>query len=584
MAKQNVAVSLGAQLRGRADATVNHEGGLAFTLDARTRLYTRACASLMREDKFYTDAAQADGELLADVQAVAVIDPEFVLRLAAYVRQVMNLRSTPVAMLVAAAAVPACKPFVRKWTPEIVRRADEPGEVIAWWVKLHGQIGSHGAKGGEHAFPNSLTRGLEDALSRFDEYQFGKYDRDDAQVKLRDVLRIVRPKPVSDAQSALFRFVVKGELDATHLPKMAAKAALLRKTEFDAEARDLAAQAHATWEVLISKFGGSAATWNALHLPFMAGMRNLSNLMRNGADEALDRVMAMFRNPRHVARSKQLPFRFFSAYRAVESAQRFDRKLGYTVQDEKLLNHPRRAAVLEALLAALDASVVNLPRLHGRTFITTDNSASMQCPVSDKSTVQRVDVANLLGAIAHTMCDEAICSVFGDTHAVVPVVRNDSVLTNMGKLAGTDVGCSTNAYLTIRHLREKKIRVDRIVLFSDMQCYESDRAQPGSWSDINGSLAVELAKYRSSVNPEVFLYSVDLAGYGTSQFPQSDRRVAMLAGWSERLLEFISLFEADGLQAVDRISQWDPATRARAVPAPLESDAAESSDEVADAP
>ncbi|TAK05099.1 TROVE domain-containing protein [Patescibacteria group bacterium] len=551
--------SIREQVVSRADATRNHGGGLAFTSDARTRLYTRVCASLAGEPKFYADGQTSDVELLADVAAAAAVDPEFVLRLAAYTRQVMHIRSTPIVVLAMAASIPACKPFVRRWTPEIVRRADEPAEVIAAWTRAHGPIGSHGERGGEHAFPNCLTRGLADALGNFGEYHFAKYDRDRA-VKLRDVLRIVRPKPGTPERSALYRYLVKGELDAALLPKLAAKSALLRKQAFDDEARALAAAADATWEVLISHFGAKAETWNALRLPFMAGMRNIANLMRNGADEALDRVIAMLRNPEHVRRSRQLPFRFYSAYRVLDPSVAGEWcGISGRALDERIASHPRRTEVMEALLAALEASVVNLPRLAGRTFITADNSGSMQSPVSERSTVALRDVANLLGAIAHTMCDQAVCSVFGESHKVVPVLSKDSIITNMARLANTDVGHATNAYLAVRHLRETKTRVDRIILFSDMQCYDSAQAAHGMWHESvrDASLAEELRRYRSQVNPGVFLYSVDLAGYGTAQFPSDEPRVALLAGWSERLLEFIPSYEEDGTQAVARIARWE---------------------------
>ncbi|MDO8598704.1 MAG: TROVE domain-containing protein, partial [bacterium] len=427
-------------------------------------------------------------------------------------------------------------------------------------VKRHGAIGSQGLPGGDHAFPASLTKGIADALRRFNEYHFAKYDRP-GSVTLRDVLRIVRPKPRSSAEAALYRYLVHGDLDAAHLPLLAAKAQLLRKGEFDAEAAELAAQSHATWEVLVSKFGSRAETWNAIDFPFMAGMRNLANFMRNGADQALDRVIAMLHDPRRVRQSKQLPFRFLSAYTAIDPFTADSYGWGARREiDERIASHPRRAVVLEAVASALESSVVNLPHLGGVTFVTADNSASMTSPISERSTVRHIDIANLLAAIAHHMSDEAICSVFGETHRVVPVIRKDSIVTNMRRLAGTDVGHSTNAWLAIRHLRETGTRVDRIILFSDMQCYDSAQASPMYWHEsmANASLAEELRRYRSQVNPEVFLYSVDLAGYGTSQFPANERRVALLAGWSERFLEFIPLFEQDGTQAIDRIARWTP--------------------------
>ena len=108
MAKQNVTVAVGSRLAARPDATENHEGGLAFQMGARSRLYTRVVASFVGEKQFYTDAEAGDQALIADVQEAAAVDPEFVLRLAAYARQVMHMRSTPIVLLAEAAAIPVC--------------------------------------------------------------------------------------------------------------------------------------------------------------------------------------------------------------------------------------------------------------------------------------------------------------------------------------------------------------------------------------------------------------------------------------------------------------------------------------------
>ncbi len=533
MTKFNRQTSVAADLANRPDATVNFEGGLAFELTPLTRLYTRVMSTFVAEKTFYQSAQDHDAGLLEDIKLVAAVDPEFVLRLAAYARQVMYMRSVSVVLLAEAAAIPQCKPFVRKWTPQILQRADELSEVIGYWVKRHGSIGDKGEAGGMHAFPKSLSKGIADALYSFDEYQFAKYDRKKRAVTFRDMLRIVRPKPKTEKHSALFRYLVKGELNPELLPLLAAKHALLRKETFDDEAKELARKSHATWEVLTSKFGSRAEVWNALNLPYMAALRNLRNLLEKGAE--LDKVLAMIADPERVKYSKQLPFRFLSAFREVEKLQ-----------------HPQVQQVLKAVSLALEASVVNLPRLPGVSFITMDNSASMNGTLSEKSSVTCKDVANLLGSIAHTMCDQAVTSVFGTYHKVVNVNPCDSIITNMRRFAKTDVEHATHAFEAVRHLRRTNTRVDRIILFSDMQCYiPLHRGR-------QTSLAVELERYRHQVNPRVVLYSVDLAGYGTAQFCESDQKVATLAGWSDKLLSFIPLFEEDGVQAVTRIRSWSP--------------------------
>lgn len=549
MAKFNSIPTATSTVSQHPAATTNHEGGLAFALDAKTRLYTRVATSLVGEKKFYQEAQSHDSAMRADVREVAKTDPEFVLRLAGYVRQELHLRSVPVLLLVEAANIPACKPFVRKWTPIIVQRADEITEVVSCWVSQHGNIGSRGLAGGAHAFPNSLKKGLADAFRRFDEYQLAKYDRK-GEVTLGNVLRIIHAMPEDAAQAALFRYLITDEISDEYLPKLAAKARLMRKQELDAEALSLAGEAHITWEVLTSHFGSSVDVWSAAvpFMGYMAKLRNLRNFVEKGV--SLEPILSHLTNANAIRNSKQLPFRFFAAYREIDKLQ------GLATGE-----------VLSALSQALTLSTVNLPRLSGTSFIAADNSGSMDNPLSGKS-VRYADVANLLCAISHTMCERSIPAAFATDVAPVNLDRTDSIMANMKKVGEADTkGWSTNAYRCLQWLRENNHHVDRIILLSDMQCYDD-----GSFEDryaayagtFGASLARELQLYRSQVNPNVFVHSVDLAGYGTSQFAPDCPKVALWAGWSERVLEAMTLFEEDSHQAVARIAGWLPRKAAEA--------------------
>ena len=108
--------------------TLNEEGGKAYTLPYKERLATRVMSSLINEKKFYGDNTAA---LLADIKECGEKDPEFLMKLAAYTRNVMYFRSSPVFVLGHASLINEVKPFVRKWTPRIVQRADEPAEILA---------------------------------------------------------------------------------------------------------------------------------------------------------------------------------------------------------------------------------------------------------------------------------------------------------------------------------------------------------------------------------------------------------------------------------------------------------------------
>ncbi len=283
---------------------------------------------------------------------------------------------------------------------------------------------------------------------------------------------------------------------------------------------------------------------------YMAALRNLRNIVEEGVSEKhLNMVLKMLSDPNEVRKSKQFPFRFYSAYRMLQD----------TDLDQLAVNR-----CLEALETALLISADNLPHLPGITFMSADNSGSMDTVISEKSRVARHQIANLLQSIAHKTCDQSITSVFGESFAVAHVSKTDGVITNMEKFRNTGVGHSTNAYLAIKWLNDKKQNVDRIIIFSDEQCYSTHGSSgwiPGlkmGYGDRGQSLSEQFEAYKHNVNPKALLYSIDLAGYGTAQFPMSDKSVVTLAGWSEKLLDFISKFESGRGDALAKIEKLEP--------------------------
>ena len=67
------------------------------------------------------------------------------------------------------------------------------------------------------------------------------------------------------------------------------------------------------------------------------------------------------------------------------------------------------------------------------------------------------------------------------------------------------------------------------------------------------TVAEKVLEYRQKVNPKCFFYSFDLAGYGTLQIPEGVKRTALIAGWSDKILKFIPMFEKDPDAAINYI-------------------------------
>jgi len=496
------------------NVTTNEEGAVAWKLPAKDRLIERVLGAFWNENTFYKSGDKIAKEIVKDIKEVAKIDPKFVLQLAAYARNEIYLRTTPQVLLVEAANIEECKPFVREYTPKIVKRADELAEVIAYQLSVHGK-----------PIPNSLKKGLAAAFANFDEYQLNKYNSDKKGVSLSDVLHLIYRKEGYPVSKAMWNYLVNDEIDADALPKIAALKELLSKDKLDLE---LLEKSGATWENVISKFGSTKETWEAVmpKMGYMALLRNLRNFDKAGVD--LDPILARITDEKAIKYSKQLPYRFYSAYKEIDN-----QKIG------------------RAIAQAFEKSITNVT-LGGSTAVLVDLSGSMTgSPVSERSKVTYAEVGAVLGAIAAKKANESVVIGCGSDASIIKVNPDDTMITNIEKIVKADVGHATNAGLAFQVLTDNKIKVDRIVLISDMQCYRSG----GSSSWWGGSFVNdEWTKYQKTVNRNAYLYSLDVHSYGTRQTPNTSKNVILLNGWSDKVLDYMGLVENNVM--AEQISKW----------------------------
>lgn len=524
MARLNVTKAKTGAIQLAKEKTVNYEGAVAFDLKPQERLIEQVLGSFWDEKLFYTKGEKITSQILQDIQTVAKTDPKFILQLAAYARNELYLRTAPQVLLVEAANIDSCKPFIREYTPKIVKRADELSEVVAYQL---------GKNNGKHAFPNALKVGLARAFQNFDEYQLNKYDSNKATVSIGDVVKLVHPQFAGNEsyRKALYNYLTKDEV-SPELTKIYALKQLLAKDSIDAEAEDLIKASAITWESLISKFGSTQENWTRVHpnMGYMALLRNLRNFEEKGVD--LSPVLDRITDEKEIKRSKQLPFRFFSAYKQVTN-QKVQRAIGQ----------------------AFEKSITNVT-LNGVTAVFIDLSGSMGSALSDKSSVTYKDVSSILGAIATKKADESVVIGFGNTAQIIKLNPDDTMISNIEKIQNTNVGMSTNAWLAFDELGTRK--VDRILLLSDMQCYQSGNTNPGFGWAYNGATPQHVSdkwKAYHAKNKNAWLYSFDLSAYGTKQTDSRTNNVVQLNGWSDKVLDYINIVERRNVM-VDAIKKW----------------------------
>ena len=517
------------------DATINYEGGLAFNASPLTKLYMQAATCLIKEPKFYQSKEDSHAEFEKTVSEAIKIDPLFVLQLAVYCREELFLRSVPL-FLVNKVAYEKAEPIPAssKYVTRVIQRADELSELMA--LAMQGQDKLKGK------YPLMIKRGVGNAFGKFDEYQFGKYKRSDKAVTLRDTLFITHPKADTPEREAWYKNIAENTIP---IPD--------------------------TWETYISTNGSTAENWEHIipKMGYMAILRNLRNFLKvDISTEKINYVANRISEPEQVARSKQLPFRFLSAYKMLKgsmgmSDSRWGSR-GVTPMDG--IDHLKAGILVDAVERALDASVVNLPQLPGKTLIAIDTSGSMTSTISDKSVLRCIDISTLMGTIAKFVYPESDTYVFGQNIKHIPLQIDRArprILSHCLKFldAGGDswVGHSTNGHLVTDHLCATQEKFDRLMFFTDEQLWDSTRHFYGYGSHAQSSnLAQSFLRYRQQVNQNASCYVIDLTGYGKLLFPEGTPGVFNLAGWTNSIFRLMEAIEVDPNTVVKRIKGIAP--------------------------
>jgi hypothetical protein len=402
----------------------------------------------------------------------------------------------------------AGKGLNRQVIRNVLQRADEPGELLAYWTSRHGR-----------KIPKPIKRGVADAAKRlYNEYTLLKYDTNSKGWRFADVIDMVRPEPVDDKQNALFRYAIERRHKRDNpipdeLQMIRANAAVRSDDQVNVWLNsDVLKAAGMTWEDALSAVGSKVdkgKLWESIipSMGYMALLRNLRNFDESGvSDEVAQTAIERIQDPEQVAKSRQFPFRFYSAHNAAPS-----QRWGY------------------ALDKALTLSMSNLPEFKGRTLILVDTSGSMQgTNYSENSRVRYVDNAALFGVALALRNPGADLRGFASGEFDHQVRKGGSVLREMERFTSRigEVGHGTDiAGAVARSLARKSY--DRIVILTDMQTF-------GGWHGGVGSQAPA----------DVPIYAFNLAGYRTTAIQSGTANRHEMGGVTDATFKMIPLLEA----------------------------------------
>jgi TROVE domain len=507
-----------AAVRKHEDAVVeNFMGGNSYKLSPLTTLRIVAASSIFGEPQYYRDGIEApktirnystlmeysifsamlkDTRTAADVFTSAIdaaLDFDFkgTLDLALELRLDYFMRLNPSVIFVRATehknrvAFNEANPgYMKRIGKSIAIRPDDVTNQFDYFMYLNKS---------KNGLPSILKRTWAETLESFSRYQLNKY-------KGKSLIDLVR---ISHANN-------------DHINELMKTGTLVMPDE------------DRTWEQLKSEGKSWEEILQTIDMPHMALLRNLRGIFaeikdRGAAEEILSKLKS------GVLRGKQFPFRYFSAYRAI--------------QNGGSCNH--RGLILDALEECLDIAVANMPKLSGRVACLSDNSGSSWGSMnSEYGTVTVAEIANLSSLITAAQADEGEVGVFGDRLSLKAVSKRNGILSQLtetcrrGKSQGG--GTENGVWLFWENAIREKIHYDTVFIYSDMQAghgrlYGCNAADYKEFIYKNGRYIDVLAlveRYRQTVNAKVNVFSVQVAGYDNTVLPENLYRGAILAGWT----------------------------------------------------
>jgi len=290
---------------------------------------------------------------------------------------------------------------------------------------------------------------------------------------------------------------------------------------------------------------------------------------------------------------KQFPFRYFSAFRSLKDTtfETFGSASDRSTRSDKLDKSSRSSRlnkqeekpqvkpmnpnyvniISDALESCLQKSLSTIPQLEGRVDCLTDNSGSAHGAfVSEYGSVKVAEISNLSAILTAMRSTEGgSVWVFGDTLKEFVIDKNGSILDQLEQVnkIGQTIGggTETGIWLFWDKMIKEMIHLDTVFIYSDQQAgygglYADNKLKDNianymfdkpSFSNCCYIDVLKLVNtYRETVNTNMNLFSVQVAGYNNSIIPSLIYRGAILSGWTGK----------EAKMAYEMIKVWDEIT------------------------
>lgn len=422
----------------------------------------------------------------------------------------------------------------------VIFRPDDMAEILQGYIALNGQIkqtvtlvngvpqSSETSTSGPK-LSNAMKKGFKSVLESLDSYSLLKY-----KSKLIDIINLVHPSPklstakieYNGEQVSTIDAIMKGynvsantwEVNQGEAGQIVAKAVKEGKLD-DQEAKQVLTQAKAdNWKELL----------DTNKLGILAALRNLRNiLINNPSQDTINKLCDLVSNPTLIREGKIFPYQLDVANEIMLS--------------EFSTSYSRQ--ISQALAKGYELAIPNLKELlPGNNVVFLDQSGSMTWEIKlpgfkNSSRTSCISKAALIAAtIAKATNADIIC--FGSTARYVQYNPNLDVFSLAKQLSSSNMG-GTDLSTAWKLAQQSNRKYTRTFILSD--------------NEVNrGSTYNSYMSYVKNVG-HPYVYSVDLAGYGTNAI--AGDKVRYYYGYGFAMFDDIAKSEFNAAYHLDKVKK-----------------------------
>lgn len=527
--------------------TTNQQGLPAYSQDKWLTLLTML-NTLKLEPQYYRSQTQTLKELQTLIDQCAKEDLYLTCQCIVYsrclgegMRTISHASSVFIAPYISGQEY--SKRFYGLWNKKeqkggVIFRPDDMAEILQGYIALNGQIkqtvtlvngvpqSSETSTSGPK-LSNAMKKGFKSVLESLDSYSLLKY-----KSKLIDIINLVHPSPrlstakieYNGEQVSTIDAIMKGynvsantwEVNQGEAGQIVAKAVKEGKLT-EEEAKETLTQAKAdNWKELL----------DTNKLGILAALRNLRNiLINNPSQDTINKLCDLVSNPTLIREGKIFPYQLDVANEIMLS--------------EFSTSYSRQ--ISQALAKGYELAIPNLKELlPGNNVVFLDQSGSMTWEIKlpgskNSSRTSCISKAALIAAtIAKATNADIIC--FGSTARYVQYNPNLDVFSLAKQLSSSNMG-GTNLSTAWKLAQQSNRKYTRTFILSD--------------NEVNrGSTYNSYMSYVKNVG-HPYVYSVDLAGYGTNAI--AGDKVRYYYGYGFSMFDDITKSEFNAQYHLDKV-------------------------------